>query len=130
MGREMAEIGNLEEGDYIVVNEEPCQVTKMSYSATKDEDGEKVKVYAEGMFDGQKRNFSIPDAEKVEVPITETGRAQILAIIDNSAELMDLSSYETFELTIPLEFRGEIEEGEEVKYLQALGRKKIIRRIG
>jgi translation initiation factor 5A len=40
---------------------------------------------------------------------------------------MDLSSYESFELPIPLELRGEVKEGVEVEYIQALGRRKIER---
>ncbi|KXA89889.1 hypothetical protein AKJ57_04750 [candidate division MSBL1 archaeon SCGC-AAA259A05] len=43
-------------------------------------------------------------------------------------QLMDLFSYEAFQLTIPLELRGEVEEGDEIEYIQALGRKKIERK--
>lgn len=130
MGREMAEIGKLNEGSYVVVNEEPCKITKKSVSSPGRDEHAKEKVYAEGLFDGQKRTFVKSLDSRVEVPIIERKSAQILAIIENSAQLMDLSSYETFELTIPLELRGEIEEGDEVDYIQALGRKKIERKRG
>lgn len=130
MGREMAEIGKLDIGSYVVVNEEPCRITKKSSSAPAGEDNAKEKIYLEGLFDGQKRTFVKTPEERVEVPLIERGNAQVLAIIGNSAQLMDLSSYETFELTIPLELRGELEEGDEVEYIQALGRKKIERKRG
>lgn len=126
MGRETKEVGDLDIGDYTIVNEEPCQITKTSTSST-DKEG-KVKVYVEGIFDGQKRTFVKDFEDKVEVPLIEKGCAQILAIIENNAQLMDLDSYETFELSIPLEFRGELEEGDEVNYIQALGRKKITKK--
>ncbi|KXA90731.1 hypothetical protein AKJ62_00180 [candidate division MSBL1 archaeon SCGC-AAA259D14] len=128
MGRESIKIKNLEVGDYVIVNEEPCQVTKKSTSST-DKEG-KEKIYVEGLFDGQKRTFVKDMNDEVEAPLMERGCAQILAIIENNAQLIDLESYETFELTIPLDFRGELEEGDEIEYIQALGRKKISKKRG
>ncbi len=129
MGREMVKVKNLDVGDYVLVNEEPCQVTKKSASSASGDESN-VKVYVEGLFDSQKRTFVSDIENKREVPIIERGSAEILAILGNNAQLMDLNSYETFELAIPLEFRGEVEEGDEIEYIQALGRKKIERKKG
>lgn len=130
MAREMSEVGKLGEGSFIVINEEPCKIVKITTSSPGKHGHAKGKLYAVGLFDGQKRTIVKPSDAKVEVPIIERSTAQILAIMDNSAQLMDLSSYETFELSIPLELRGELEEGGEVEYIQALGRKKIERKKG
>ncbi|KXB06500.1 hypothetical protein AKJ53_00060 [candidate division MSBL1 archaeon SCGC-AAA382F02] len=128
MGREITEIGKLDIGSCVIVNEEPCRITKKSDASPKKGENEKEKVYVEGIFDGQKRTFVKSSEEKVEVPIIERKDAQILAIMGDRAQLIDLSSYEIFETPIPLEFRGEVEEGDEVEYIQALGRKKIERK--
>lgn len=130
MGREMGEVGKLNEGSFIVINEEPCRIAKITTSAPGKHGHAKCKLYAVGLFDGQKRTLVKPADTKVEIPIIERSAAQILAIMGNSAQLMDLSSYETFELSIPMELRGELEEGGEVEYIQALGRKKIERKKG
>jgi translation initiation factor 5A len=54
--------------------------------------------------------------------------AQVLALIGDSAvQLMDLETYDTFEMPIPDEFKGHLEPGKEIQYLEALGRKKITR---
>ena len=42
-------------------------------------------------------------------------------------QLMDMESYETFNVPIPDEFRDDLEPGKEINYLEALGRKKITR---
>ncbi|KXA92863.1 hypothetical protein AKJ64_01995 [candidate division MSBL1 archaeon SCGC-AAA259E17] len=128
MGREMAKIGELDKGSYVVYNGEPCRVTKKSVPSVKNKEDAKEKVYLEGLFDGQKRTFVEEPESRIEVPVIEKGKAQILAIVGNHAQLMDLSSYESFQLAIPLELRGEVEEGDEVEYIQALGRKKIERK--
>ncbi len=131
MGRRMAKVSELEPGSYVIVNEEPCVVTKKSEASPgNEEEMKKEKVYVEGLFDSQKRTFVKSIDSKVEVPVVESGIAQVMAIIGNSAQLMDMESYETFEVTIPLELRGELEDGDEVEYTQALGRKKIERKKG
>jgi len=40
---------------------------------------------------------------------------------------MDMETYETFEMDIPDEFADKMQEGKEIEYIQALGRKKIMR---
>jgi len=103
----------------------PCRIINMSSSAPGKHGHAKYKVDVIGIFDGHKRTVVKPSGAKVEVPIIERGTAQVLAVMENSAQLMDLSTYETFELPVPMELRGEIKEGSEVVYIQALGRRKI-----
>ncbi|KUO41675.1 MAG: hypothetical protein AVW06_00690 [Hadesarchaea archaeon DG-33-1] len=130
MAREMTEVGKLREGRYVVIDDEPCRIVGYSTSAPGKHGHAKAKVDAIGLFDGQKRSLVRPTSARVEVPIIERGNAQVLAIIANNAQLMDLSTYETFELPIPMILRGELREGIEVEYIQALGRRKIERMKG
>jgi translation initiation factor 5A len=127
MGVELTEVGKLREGKFIVIDGEPCKILGFATSAPGKHGHAKAKIDAVGLFDGQKRSIVRPTSAKVEVPIVERGNAQVLAIVESSAQLMDLSSYESFELPIPLELRGEVKEGVEVEYIQALGRRKIER---
>lgn len=127
MTREMTEVGKLREGRFVIIDDEPCRIVGYSTSAPGKHGHAKAKVDAIGLFDGQKRSMVRPTSAKAEVPIIERGSAQVLAIIANNAQLMDLSTYETFELPIPMSLRGELREGIEVEYVQALGRRKIER---
>ncbi len=127
MGVELTEIGKLREGKFIIIDGEPCKILSFSTSAPGKHGHAKAKIDAVGLFDGQKRSIVRPTSAKAEVPIVERGSAQVLAIVESSAQLMDLSTYESFELPIPLELRGEVKEGVEVEYIQALGRRKIER---
>jgi len=45
---------------------------------------------------------------------------------DDVVQLMDLETYETFEMPIPDEYKGKLEPGAELMYLEALGKKKIM----
>ena len=124
---ELTEVGKLREGKFIVIDGEPCKILGFATSAPGKHGHAKAKIDAVGLFDGQKRSIVRPTSAKVEVPIVERGNAQVLAIVESSAQLMDLSTYESFELPVPLELRGEVKEGVEVEYIQALGRRKIER---
>lgn len=125
--KEVSEIGKLKEGRFIIVDDEPCRIVGFSTSAPGKHGHAKAKVDAVGLFDSQKRTIVRPTSAKVEVPIIERGSAQVLAIVANNAQLMDLLTYETFELPVPINLRGDLREGVEVEYVQALGRRKVDR---
>ncbi len=125
--KEVVEVGKLREGRFIIIDGEPCRIVGYSTSAPGKHGHAKAKIDAISFFDGQKRTVIKPTSAKVEVPIVKRGNAQVLAVVKNSAQLMDLTTYETFELPIPMELRGDIKEGAEVEYIEALGRRKIER---
>jgi translation initiation factor 5A len=127
MAMEMTEVGKLKEGRFIVIDGEPCRIVGFTTSAPGKHGHAKAKVDAVGLFDNQKRTILKPTSAKIEVPIIERGNAQVLAITANNAQLMDLSTYESFELPIPMNLRGEMKEGVDVEYMQALSRRKIER---
>jgi translation initiation factor 5A len=102
----------------------------MSISTSKPgKHGEsKARIEAIGVFDGQKRSVVHPVKHKVHVPIIDKRSAQILALMgDDVVQLMDLETYETFEMPIPDEYKGKLAPGNEIMYLGALGKKKITR---
>ena len=79
------------------------------------------------VFDRQKRSVVHPVKHKIHVPMIDKRSAQILALMGDNVQLMDMETYETFEMPIPEEFKGKLEPGKEISYLEALGRKKITR---
>lgn len=127
MAKEMTEVSKLKEGRFVIIDDEPCRIVGFSTSAPGKHGHAKAKIDAIGIFDSQKRSIVRPSSAKIDVPIIERGGAQVLAIIANNAQLMDLTTYETFELPISMALRGEVREGVEVEYIQALGRRKIER---
>ena len=78
-----------------------------------------------GLFDGQKRSIVHPVTHKVRVPIIDKRKAQVLSLRGTAAQLMDLPTYETFELPIPEEMKAQVQAGGEVLYMEAMGRRQI-----
>ena len=125
--KELAEVRTLKVNRYMIIDNEPCKIMSISTSKPGKHGEAKARIEAIGVFDGQKRSVVHPVKHKVNVPIIDKRSAQILALMGDTVQLMDLETYETFEMTIPEEFKGKLEPGKEVSYLEALGRKKITR---
>jgi len=43
----------------------------------------------------------------------------------NVVQLMDMATYQTFELPVPDDLQGKIQPGQEVMYMETLGRRKM-----
>ena len=126
--KELAEVRTLRVGRYVIFDDEPCKIMSISTSKPGKHGESKARIEAIGVFDGQKRSVVHPVKHKVHVPIIDKRSAQILALMGSDVvQLMDLETYATFEMPIPDEYKGKLEPGKEILYLDALGKKKITR---
>jgi translation initiation factor 5A len=125
--KQLAEVRTLKVNRYVIIDDEPCKIVSYSTSKPGKHGEAKARIEAIGIFDGQKRSVVHPVKHKVQVPMIDKRSAQILSLMGDQVQLMDLETYETFEMPIPEEYKGQLKPGEEVLYLEALGKKKITR---
>jgi len=125
--KELAEIRTLKENRYVIIDDEPCKIISITKSKPGKHGEAKARIEAIGIFDGSKRSIVNPVSHKVHVPIIDKRSAQVVAIMGDNVQLMDMETYETFEMPVPDEFKDSIEPGKDIQYLVALGRKKITR---
>lgn len=127
MSWEQAEVRTLKEGRYINIDDEPCKITSISTSKPGKHGEAKARIEAIGIFDGGKRSVVYPVKHKVSVPMIDKRQAQIITITGSEVQLMDLDTYEIFQLPIPDDLKDSLTPGENIQYLIAMGRKKITR---
>lgn len=126
--KELGEVRTLKVNRYMIIDDEPCKIVSITTSKPGKHGEAKARIEAIGIFDGQKRSVVHPVKHKIHIPIIDKRNAQILSLMgDDTVQLMDLETYETFEMPIPDEYKGKLEPGEEINYLEALGKKKITR---
>ena len=125
--KELAEVRTLKVNRYLIIDDEPCKIKSISTSKPGKHGEAKARIEAVGVFDGQKRSVVKPVTHKVGVPIIDKRNAQVVALMGDNVQLMDMETYETFEMPISDEYKGKLEPGNEVSYLIARGRKKITR---
>lgn len=119
------EVRELKEGRYMLIDGEPCKIINISTSKPGKHGEAKSNIDAVGIFDNRKRNIVHPVKHKVQVPMIDKRKAQILSISGDEVQLMDLDNYETFQLSIPEEYKGQLTAGEEIMYMIAMDRRKI-----
>lgn len=121
--KKLVDVGGLKKGDTIIIDDAACKITDVSVSRPGKHGHAKVNMMAVGILDGKKRNLVLPGHDKVEAPIIEKKNAQILSISGDKAQVMDTVTYETFEMEIPEELKGNVREGVEVLYWEIMGTK-------
>lgn len=121
--KKLVSVGTLKKGDTIIIDDAPCKITDTATSRPGKHGHAKVNLTAVGILDGKKRNIVMPGHDRVEAPIIEKKTAQILSITGNKANVMDMATFETFEMEIPEELTAEVKEGVEVLYWEIMGMK-------
>jgi len=121
--KKLVSINGLKKGDTLVIDGAPCKITSMQVSRPGKHGHAKVNLMAVGLIDGKKRNLIMPGHDKVEVPIVEKRNAQVLSISNHTANVMDAETYETFDMEIPEELKGQVTEGCQILYWILMGQK-------
>jgi len=127
MGVTVSEIRELRVNRYMMIDGEPCKISAISTSKPGKHGEAKARIEAIGIFDNQKRSVVHPVKHKVQVPMIQKRSAQVLSLSGSNAQLMDLENYETFDIEIPAEFKDKMVPGENVQYIDAVGRRMISR---
>ena len=126
--KKLVTASSIKVGNYIIMDNIACRVSSVQTSRPGKHGHAKCRIEAVGLIDGQKKINIYPGHDNVTVPIIEKKSAQVLSISKNIATVMDLESYETFDLNIPAEVKDQIKEGSQVVYWIILN-DKILKQI-
>lgn len=108
------EIKKLKPGGFVLFDDVPCVVEKVQHSKSGKHGAAKARVFAKGIFEETKKIVVKPGDSTVNVPVIEKLGAQVIALTENNVQVMDSTTYETFELRIPEDLKGQLAEGDEV----------------
>ena len=121
------EVRNLRPNGYMIIDDEPCKISSISKSKPGKHGEAKARIEAVGLFDGAKRTVVHPVKHKIGVPMIDKRQAQVITASGESAQIMDLETYETFDIVVDEEYQGKLQSGGEINYMVTLGRMKITR---
>ena len=115
--------GSIKEGSFIIIDGIACKAVDVQTSKSGKHGHAKARIVAIGIIDNKKREVVLPAHDNVEVPIIEKKGAQVLSISGDKANVMDMETYETFDLDIPSELKETVTEGCQILYWTILGQK-------
>jgi translation initiation factor 5A len=113
-------VGTLQKGNYIVLDSVACTVVSTQTSRPGKHGHAKVRLQAVGIIDGKKREVVMPGHDEVDVPIIGKKNAQVLSVNGDHANVMDMETYETFDLVVPEELKEKVASGDNVLYWEIL----------
>ena len=125
MDKKVTTVGSLKVGNYVILEGVACVVKSIQISKPGKHGSTKARIEAIGLMDDKKRIIISQTSGKIEVPIIEKKDAQVLSIHGDTANVMDMESYETFDLKIPEELKDQVKEGSQVVYWTVLNEKLI-----
>ena len=128
MDKKVTTVGSLKEGNYVILDGEACVIKSIQLSKTGKHGSMKCRLEAMTLIDNKKKIQIFPSSDKIEVPIIEKKEAQVLSIHEDKANVMDLETYETFDIKIPEELKNQVLEGKQVVYWVIM-QDKIIRQV-
>lgn len=130
MASKLVSATELRSGRFIILNNTPCVVKNIDISKTGKHGHAKVRIEAIGIITGKKNITVMPGSERVQVPIIEKRKAQVLSINkqETKANIMDLENFETFDVRIDSELVENVQDGMQVEYWDVEGI-KIIKRL-
>lgn len=117
-------------GTNIIVEGVPCTVKSIDISKTGKHGHAKCRIEAVGIISGAKKVFVVPGHERLEVPIVDKRKGQVLSKADGKASIMDLENFETIEVPCPdKEVYEQLEENGNCEYWDIEGEKLIKRKL-
>ena len=124
MSREQKEVRDLQEGNYVMMDDSPCKITAYSTAKPGKHGSAKARIEGKGVFDDKKRSLSQPVDQKVWVPMIERKQGQVVSVDGSDAQIMDLETYETFTMRVPGD--ESLSPDDEIEYLEYEGQRKIL----
>ena len=116
-------------GTAIIVDGVSCIVKSNDISKTGKHGHAKCRIEAIGIIDGKKKVFVTGGHERLECPMINKNKAQVLSIAGDKASVMDLESFETMDIAVPEELKEELKEGDQAEYWDVEGSKVIKRKF-
>ena len=117
-------------GTNIIVDGMPCVIKSIDVSKTGKHGHSKCRIEAVGIITGNKKVFVVPGHERLEVPLVEKKKAQVMSKEDGKVTLMDLESFETLEVPCPdKDVFESLEENGNCEYWDIEGEKIVKRKL-
>jgi translation initiation factor 5A len=115
-------------GASILLDGKPFRVSKMDVSKTGKHGHAKVRIEAKGIVEDQKKVFVVPGHERLQVPLIDKRKGQVLSLGDH-VNIMDIESFETLNVACPEDIKSELEANSNVEYWDIEGEKVIRRKL-
>ena len=122
----MPTASELERGTYFIYNNEPVRVLRKELVAYGTHSHSKLKIYFQGLNEKSERTINFHHTDKVEIVDIVRKLGQVISKANNKIQVMDMVSYETFDANAPSDLFLELNEGDNVTFIELKGNFQVI----
>jgi len=125
MAKEQKEVRDLQEGNYVMIEDAACKIDSYSTAKPGKHGSAKARIEARGVFDGKKRSLSQPVDAKIWVPMIDRKQGQVVSKeSDTVVQVMDLETFDTITIQIPDDVS--VQPDDEIEFLEFEGQRKVL----
>ena len=122
----MTEAKELRIGDYIKIGNEILRVTRKEVVACGTHSHSKTKLFVQGLFSKGEKNINLSHHDNIETVDIRKKEGNVIAKLPGKVQLMDNVSYETLDADCDNELLEELNEGDNVIFINFEGKTKVI----
>ena len=122
----MSTASELERGTYFIYNNEPVKVLRKEVIVVGTHSHSKLKFFIQGLNEKSERSVNFHHTDKVEIVDIVRKLGQIIAKTNNKMQIMDMVSYETLDANVSADLFNELNEGDQVTFVEVNGNVQII----
>ncbi len=122
----MTEAKELRTGEYIKIGNEILRVVRKEVVAYGTHSHSKTKLFVQGLFSKGEKSFNLNHHDNVETVDIVRKQGNVIAKLPDKLQIMDNVSYETVDADCDSELLEELNEGDNVTFIDFEGRAKVI----
>jgi|TARA_Y100000310_G_scaffold11376_1_gene11966 translation elongation factor P/translation initiation factor 5A len=122
----MPSASELKKGSYFIYNNEPVRVNRKEIVVYGTHSHSKLKLFIQGLNDKSERDINLHHTDKVEIIDIIRKVGQIISKTDDKVQIMDNVTYETLEGTASQELHNDLNEGDQVTFVDFKNNVQII----
>lgn len=116
----------LKVGNYFIYNNEPVRVLRKEVVAFGTHSHSKLKIFFQGLNEKSERSANFQHTDKVEVVDIIRKLGQVISKTNSKIQVMDMVSYETFDANANPELFSQLNEGDNVTFIDLSGNIQIL----
>ena len=122
----MANASELKKGSYFIYNNEPVRVNRKEVVVYGTHSHSKLKLFIQGLDEKGERAINLHHKDKVEIIDIIRKVGQVIAKTNDNVQIMDSVSYETLDGDASEDLHNELNEGDQVTFIDFKGKIQII----
>jgi translation initiation factor 5A len=122
----MPDAQDIKRGEWIILNNELYNVTRKELVAYGTHSHSKTKLFVIPLVGKGEKSVTFAHRDRIETADITKKTAQVISKLPDKIQIMDIKTYETFDADVDNELLNNVNEGDEVIFIEHNGMIKVL----